>query len=114
MGAAAVSRIASAAGSTNATLATVGPAQLCFVTAMNAAAATRYLKLYDKASAPTVGTDAPKMTIAIPAGASFALDFSNRVTFTAGLAFALTTGAADSDTGALTAADIVGLNIGYA
>ncbi|MDO9334940.1 MAG: hypothetical protein Q7T61_00935 [Caulobacter sp.] len=107
------SRIASAAASTNATSAKTSAGTLFFATGYNAAASVRYLKIYNKASAPTVGTDVPVLTLAIPASAGFAFDFP-AMSFATGIAYALTTGAADSDTGALTLADIVGLNIGYA
>jgi hypothetical protein len=50
----------------------------------------------------------------LPPGAAFAFDWSNPYSFRNGLAYALTTGAADSDTAALTAADVVGLNVDYA
>jgi hypothetical protein len=60
----AITRLVSAAASTNATSAKAAPAQVHSVVGYNAAAALRYLKLYDKASAPTVGTDTPFMTIA--------------------------------------------------
>ncbi|WP_159585932.1 hypothetical protein [Chelativorans xinjiangense] len=109
----AVTRLVSAAASTNATSAKAAPAEMYSIIGYNAAAALRYLKLYDKASAPTVGTDTPFMTIPLPASTAFALDFPVPVYFKTGLAFALTTGVADADTGALTAADVVGLNIAY-
>lgn len=108
-----VSRIVSAAASTNATSAKTSAGTLVGVIGYNAAAALRYLKLYDKASAPTVGTDTPKLTIAIPATTAFSIDFPRGLSFALGIAYALTTGSADADTGALTAADIVGLNVVY-
>lgn len=61
-----VSRIVSAANTTNATSAKAGPGYLHHISGYNAAAAARYLKLYNKASAPTVGTDTPFMTIYLP------------------------------------------------
>ena len=115
MGASAVVRLPSAAASTNATSGGVGPSALCFVSAYNAAASVRYLKLYDKATAPVVGTDVPVMTIAIQATSQLLMNLGeNRLLFRNGLAFALTTGAPDADTGAVTAGDVLGLNLGYA
>ena len=76
----------------------------------------RYLKLYNKASAPIVGTDIPTMTIPIPAntqGAGVALPFSIGVNFSLGIAMAITSGSADSDTGAVGAGDVI-LNLTYA
>lgn len=108
-----VSRIVSAAASTNATLAKADAGYLFFVSGYNAAAAGKYLKLYDKASAPTVGTDTPKLTIYLPATAGFALNFDG-LYFATGIAYALTGAGADNDTTALTAADILGLNVVFA
>lgn len=110
---ASVSRIPSAAGSTNATVAKASPGDLYMVTGYNAAAAVRYLKFYNKATSPTVGTDVPILTLALQASTAFNIKIDG-LYFSAGIAYALTTGAADADTGALTAADIVGLNVIYA
>lgn len=107
------SRILSAAASTNATSAKATPGNVFKATGHNAAAAVRYLKFYNKASAPTVGTDVPVITLAIPASTTFQFDLGGFI-FTIGIAYALTTGSADADTGALTAADILGLNVIYA
>jgi hypothetical protein len=107
------SRIPSSAASTNATLAKSSEGLLFYISGFNAAVATRFLKLYNKATAPTVGTDTPLLTIAIPASSAFVLDFSRGVDFDTGIGYALTTGAADNDTGAVAAADILGLNILY-
>lgn len=73
----------------------------------NNAASVRYVKLYDKASAPTVGTDTPKLTIALPpaAGAVFLCPLG--IQFSSGIGWAATTGVADSDTGAPSANDVV-------
>lgn len=108
-----VSRIVSAAASVNATSAKAGPAQLFAITGYNAANAVRYLKLYNRATAPTVGTHTPLMTLALPATAAFSYSFPVPIEFSLGLAYGLTTGAADNDTAALTSADVVGLNIIY-
>lgn len=106
------SRILSAAATTNATSAKASAGYLHKVVGYNAAAAARYLKIYNKASAPTVGTDTPVMTLYLPGQSAFALDLDG-VYFSTGIAYALTTGSADNDTGALTAADVLGLNVIY-
>lgn len=105
-------RLLSAAASVNATLVQNFSSELVRVAGHNAAASVRYIKLYDKATAPTVGTDTPIFTIAVPAGSVFSLPMDG-FPFKAGLGFGLTTGAADADTGALTSGDILGLNITY-
>lgn len=110
-----ISRVISAA-STNATSAKASAGQVFTIIAMNTNAAVRYLKLYNKATSPTVGTDTPVMTIPIPgntAGAGFVLDTGGMgIAFATGIGFALTTGIADSDTGAVAANEIV-INVLY-
>jgi len=101
-----VSRLLAAA-STNATSVKASAGQVGGWYLFNAATATRYLKLYNKASAPTVGTDTPFMTIPIPPGAAANVELAQGIALGTGIAFALTTGVADSDTGALTANDVV-------
>ncbi|MER9574895.1 hypothetical protein NKI78_04480 [Mesorhizobium sp. M0400] len=108
----AASRIPSAAATTNATSAKGSTGDLHLVNGNNASGAIRYMKFYNKATAPTVGTDVPVLTLALPTGAfSFNL---NGFYFSTGIAYALTTGAADADTGALTLADVLGLTVTYA
>lgn len=98
------------AASTNATnaKATAGQVYGWFLSNINAA--PRYFKLYDKASAPTVGTDVPVMTILIPgnsAGAGTNIEYSMGIPFATGIAYALTTGVGDADAGAVAAGEIV-------
>lgn len=105
-----ISRTISAA-STNATSVKGSAGQVYTVTGVNLNASPRYLKLYNKASAPTVGTDTPVMTLPIPgntAGAGFSLDTGGMgIQFTTGIALAITTGVADADTGAVAANEII-------
>ena len=58
-------------------------------------------------------TDTPKMTIYLPAATPFALDLGDGLFFNA-CSYRLTTGGADNDAGALTAGDVVGLNLLFA
>lgn len=68
----------------------------------------RYLKLYDKATAPTVGTDTPKITIPITAGGPHVIPTDqDGILFESGLGVGATTGIADNDTGAPGANDVV-------
>jgi hypothetical protein len=106
----ATARLLSAAASDNAANVTGQSARLRKITGYNAASAGRYLKLYDKATAPA-STDTPRKTIYLPATTPFAIDFDDY--FTNGLGYRITTGSADNDTGALTSGDILGLNIDY-
>lgn len=109
-----VARLPTAAASTNATSVKGSAGRVYFVDCVNASAAMRFLKLYNKATAPTVGTDTPFATFAIPAGQRLSVKWADiGLYLSAGIAYAFTTGAPDADTGALTANDIVGLNVGY-
>ena len=103
-------RMLSAAASTQDALAFDGPACLRSIQGFNAKAATVFIKLYDKVTAPA-STDTPVKTIAVPASAAFVFDFGAGFTFRKGLGFRITTAVADADTGALLAADVLALNL---
>lgn len=108
------SRIVSSAATTNATSAKASAGDVHVIYASNTTAALKYLKLYNKASAPTVGTDTPVLTIPLaPSNNPVRLEFPNTMYFSTGIAYALTGAAADADTTALAAGDVVGLNIVY-
>jgi hypothetical protein len=96
------SRTVSAA-TTNATNVKTSGGTVYGFLASNINAAVRYLKLYDKASAPTVGTDTPVATVVLPIGGTSSHSFPHGISFTNGISFALTTGIADSDTAAVSA-----------
>lgn len=100
------------AASTNATsvLATAGIVTSYYCG--NTATTFRYVKLYDKASAPTVGTDTPVYVIAIPAQSAANVAFEYPLAFDLGIAFAIVTGMADSSTGAA-AANEVSVSLGH-
>jgi hypothetical protein len=101
---------------TNANVIKATPGNLYSIVAIGLTSTVRYLKLYNKAIAPTVGTDVPVMTIPIPAntqGAGVAIPFSMGVNFSAGIAIAITSGLADTDTGAISANDVV-VNLTFA
>lgn len=98
------------AATTNATSVKASAGQVYGWFISNTNASPRYMKLYNKASAPTVGTDVPVMVILIPgntAGAGAVVEFSMGIPFATGIALALTTGVADADTGAVAANEIV-------
>jgi hypothetical protein len=75
----------------------------------NSAATWRYFKLYNKATAPTVGTDVPLFTIGIPPGGSVPFASSIGVQFATGIAYAITAGASDADTAVVGANEVVGI-----
>jgi hypothetical protein len=101
-----------ALGTTNANSVKASPGQVIGWYLFNANGATRYLKLYNKASAPTVGTDTPTQTIAIPAGGAANVSFVPSINFSTGIALAMTVGSSDADTAAVTAGDLI-INIFY-
>lgn len=111
---ASTARLLSAAATTNAASVKTSATDLFRLRGHNAAAAARYLKLYNKNVAPTVGTDTPVATYYLPPAAPFEIAFDTPLYFSAGLAYALTGAAADSDTTALAAGDVLCLNIHYA
>jgi len=107
------SRIPSSANTTNATAAKASAGKLFSVNGYNSTATVTYLKFYDKATAPTVGTDTPVLTLALPATAVFNYDIGG-FAFATGIGYGLTTVAADNGTTAPAAGAILGLNVVYA
>lgn len=105
-------RLLSAAATTNATSAKATNGTVTRIRLRNAKASAVYLKLFDKASAPTVGTDTPRKTIYIGATSDFDTGMVEDY-YGQGIAYAITGAAADADTTALVAADVVCLNIDY-
>ena len=94
------------AASTNATSLKNSAGQVYGFAISNANASARYFKLYDKASAPTVGTDTPAMTIQVPGSGTVIRAFPVGLAFANGIAWATTTGIANSDTGSVGANDL--------
>lgn len=83
----------------------------------NTATSTRWLKFYNApASAVTVGTTTPVITVGLPGNTtddiSGVFSTTNGITFDTGLSVAATTGVADNDTGAPSANDVI-VNIFY-
>lgn len=73
----------------------------------NHATDTRYLKVYDKLAAPTVGTDTPKLTLPILAGRHEEIFDQDGMLFESGIGIGATTGIADNDTGAPGANEVI-------
>ena len=109
-----ISRLISASG-TNATVAKASAGQVYGWSFYNTNAAARYIKLYNKATAPTVGTDTPVLTLLVPgnaAGAGNNFEMTAGIPFATGIGFGTTTGMADSDTGAVGASEVI-VNLFY-
>lgn len=103
-------RLLAAAATDNATLVKAAQATLKRINGYNAKAAPVYLKLYDKATAPT-SSDTPRKTYYLPATAAF--NFIVDDYFGTGLGYRMTAAAADADATALVASDVLALNIDY-
>ena len=101
------------AASTNATLVKAGATAVGYLHVTNTAASARFLKIYDKATAPTVGTDTPIHTFAIPAGYCGSLGIPNSgIRLSLGFGLGITGAIADADT-TVTAANEVIVNGAY-
>jgi hypothetical protein len=94
------------ANTTNSTNVKASAGQLYGYTLSNANAAVRYVKFYNKATAPTCGTDTPVLTVLVPAGASVSRSFPVGAVYGSGIGLCATTGLADNDTGAVGASDL--------
>lgn len=104
------SRVAAAASTNANNLKTSAGAVLAYGL-YNNTASPRYFRFFDKASAPTPGTDTPAWTIIIPAsgGANIDLGGSGGIPFNTGIGYDITAGnATDGDTTACAANDVHG------
>lgn len=97
---------ARSAASTNATSVKASAAKLYGFTVSNTNPAARFLKLFDLAVAPTVGTSTPAATVLVPAGATVHVDIAVGEAFATGLAYCMTVGEADTDVAAVGAGDL--------
>lgn len=96
------------AASTNLVSIKASRALLAELTVFNSSASTIYLKLYNKASAPTLASDVPLLVIPIAAGAFFAQSFGTvGKLFGTGLAMAITGAVGNTDTTAISAGVLV-------
>lgn len=75
----------------------------------NISQSARYLKLYDKASLPVIGTDIPVTTITI-AGYDTAPEIPP-MRFNNGIAYVISSMIGDNSTSPISAGDITGLNV---
>ena len=100
------------AASTNSAVVKATAGTLYEITISNPTATAAYVKLYNKATAPTVGTDVPVMTIPVPATSAttmpIALTFGQvGKRFATGIGIACTAAAVATDTGV----SVVGIQI---
>jgi hypothetical protein len=112
-----VSLLPSAAASINATVVKASAGRLFKIKGYNAAAAVRYLKFWNKTTTPAPASDAALIvfSFALKASDQFDIDLTPLgYAFSTGIGYTMSTGSANTDVAALTAADIVGLNVMYA
>ena len=95
------------AATTNATLVRNQATNLYEVTISNLSASARYVKFYNKASSPTVGTDVPILTIKVAADSVVSLNFGPLgKRFALGLGYAITGAVGIADTTAVGAGEV--------
>lgn len=99
--------IINSAATTNATLVKSTPGNIYSITASNTSASPRFLKVYNLATAPVVGTSVPVLTIPIAANSTINLNFGTYgMRLGTGIGLAITGAAADNDTTAIGAAEV--------
>lgn len=100
------------AATTNGALILTGTSNLSSLYVTNEGASAAYVKLYNKATAPTVGTDIPEMTFPVPAAAAGVPGVANPnigfhgFRFALGLGISITRNAVFSDTTAVGAGEV--------
>ena len=106
-GAASVSKV-TAAATTNATSVKASAGRLVGFTMCNTTAAFKFLRLYNLAVAPTVGTSVPYYVIGIPPNSTVISNRDGGVAFATGIAYAITGLVGDLDATATAANDVIG------
>ena len=102
-----IAKVLSAA-TTNATSTKTSAARLYGYHLVNTTASVKYFRIYNKASAPVVGTDSPALVLPIPANGSVLIDHTVPVTLATGLAYSITGASPDLDATAVAVGDVVG------
>lgn len=96
------------AATTNATSVKTAVGLINEITLSNTTESPKYFKLYNKASAPTVGTDTPVRTVLIPANSTIQVSGGvYGIRLTSGIAYAITGAAAVADTTAVAAGNVI-------
>lgn len=96
-----------AAASNNATSLKASAGQVYGYRVFNAAAYPVYLKFYNKASAPSPGSDTPVWVVGVAAGQAASDTFDIPLTFGTGVAYAVVKGISNTDNTSLVASDCV-------
>ena len=97
----------SSAATTNATSVKATAGTVFQIVASNVGAAVAFLKVFNLATAPTVGTSVPVLTISLPASGVVQIPFGALgMRFSAGIAFDITNLVADTDASVISAAQV--------
>lgn len=103
-----VSRI-KAAASTNSTNLKGSAGVVLGYALYNNTASAKFFKFYNKATAPTVGTDTPLFTVIIPASGGANVNWADGLPFATGIGYGITGAVTDADTTATAADDVHGM-----
>lgn len=96
------------AATTNATSVKASPGRVHMMNVSNLTAAAKFLKLYNLAVAPTVGTSTPFMVIPIQANSTLPIVHNDiGIYFSVGIAYAITGAVTDADTTAVGANEVI-------
>lgn len=82
-----------------------GERRVSMISLSNSDAAAVWVKLYDKATAPT-SADTPIQNYLVPAGGAYAIPFPDGLQFSLGIGIRAVTGFADNDTTSPTASKV--------
>ena len=96
------------AATTNATSLKASAGSLFGWHLVNTSAAWKYFRFYNLSSAPTVGTSTPVFNIPLPPGGGAVMPPQMAIGFATGIAYAITGAAADNDSTAVAANDVIG------
>lgn len=102
-----IARVKTVAG-TNATLIKAGAGNIYSAQFFNNSAAAKFVKFYNKNTAPTVGTDTPAFTLIVPANSNITFYPPIAVRLVTGISYAITGAIADTDTTATAVDDVHG------
>jgi hypothetical protein len=102
-----------AAATTNATSVKASAGMVYEAKLFNNSATKLFFKFYNKASAPTVGTDTPTETFVLQPNSALILDWANGNPFPTGIAYAITGGVTDADATAVGAANDATVHLYY-
>ena len=106
-GAATIAKIASLA-TTNATSVKASAGRVIGWTLCNTTAAFKFVRFYNKASAPTVGTDSPVQIVGLPPNSTLVKTLEGGTGYSTGIAYAITNLVGDLDATAVAANDVIG------